>query len=197
MSVWEWFFAAAVAVVAVLAVFLAIAAMSRRRTKRLRERFGPEYERTVDQVGDQRAAEKELVARKRERDKLDVVALSPEARERYAGTWRRVQTAFVDYPASAVRDADRLVTDVMRDRGYPIDDTERQMSDISVDHPQLVDDYRVAHGIYLAQGEGDVGTEEQREAFVHYRALFEQLLGPDEPGPETDEASDRPKEARA
>jgi hypothetical protein len=158
----------------------------------LKEHFGPEYERAVGETGDQSAAEKELVARQRNRQKLDIVALGPESRARYAQHWRAVQTAFVDNPSSSVGDADRLVTEVMRERGYPIDDFDQRAADISVDHPDVVEHYRSAHVLHLAQERGDIGTEAQREAFVHYRALFEKLL---ENNLETD--NDRPKEARA
>jgi hypothetical protein len=197
MPVWVWFFAAAVIVViATLAIMVTRSAISRKRTHRLKQRFGPEYERTIGQVGKQRAAEKELAARERKRDKLDIVPLSPEAQEQYAATWRNVQTAFVDNPSSAVSDADRLVTRVMRDRGYPIDDFDQRASDISVDHPTVVENYRAAHSIYLAQEAGHVGTEDQREAFVHYRTLFEKLLEPDKE-PETIDGTDKQKEAQA
>jgi hypothetical protein len=196
MPVWGWFFSAAIVVLVVLAVIITRAAVNRRRTRRLKERFGPEYERTVGEVGEQRSAEKELVARERKRNKLDIVALSPEARERYAATWRTVQTAFVDEPASAVGEADRLVTEVMRERGYPIDDFEQRAADVSVDHPQVVENYRSGHSIYRSQEAGDLGTEDQREAFVHYRALFEELLEPDK-GLDTDKGKDKPEEARA
>ena len=101
-----------------------------------------------------------------------------------------MQTAFVDDPSSAVGDADRLVTEVMRERGYPVDDFDQRAADISVDHPQVVENYRAAHGIHLSQQKGDVGTEEQRQAFVHYRALFEKLL-------ETDNNTDKSQEASA
>jgi hypothetical protein len=103
-----------------------------------------------------------------------------------------VQTAFVDNPSNSVGDADRLVTEVMRERGYPVDDFEQRAADISVDHPDVVEHYRAAHTLHLAQEKGDIGTEAQREAFVHYRALFEKLL---ETEAETDE--DTHKEARA
>ena len=140
------------------------------------ERFGPEYERTVSEAGDQRAAEKELAARERKRGKLDIRPLSPKALEQYSIRWQAVQTAFVDNPSNAVGDADRLVTELMRERGYPVDDFEQQAADISVDHPTVVENYRAAHGIHLSQQNGDVGTERQRQAFVHYRTLFEKLL---------------------
>lgn len=191
MPVWGWvLIAAAIVVIAAVAIIVTRSANSRKRTERLKERFGPEYERTVGEAGEQSGAEDELAARERKRDKLDIIPLSPGAREKYADSWRTVQTAFVDNPSSAVGDADRLVTQVMRDRGYPIDDFDQRAADISVDHPKVVENYRTAHSIYLLQEEGDVGTEDQREAFVHYRALFEKLL-------ETDKDEDKPKEARA
>lgn len=191
MPVWGWvLIAAAIVVIAAVAIIVTRSANSRKRTERLKERFGLEYERTVGEAGEQSGAEDELAARERKRDKLDIVPLSPGAREKYADSWRTVQTAFVDNPSSAVGDADRLVTQVMRDRGYPINDFDQRAADISVDHPKVVENYRTAHSIYLLQEEGDVGTEDQREAFVHYRALFEKLL-------ETDKDEDKPKEARA
>jgi hypothetical protein len=180
MPVWSWFFIAAGVLIALTLILLAILSVTgRRKTRRLKEHFGAEYERTVDDAGDQRAAEQELVARQRKRQKFDVVALSEEAHERYANSWQTVQRAFVDNPAGAVGDADRLVTEVMSERGYPVDDFDQQAADISVDHPDMVEHYRAAHTLHLAQEKADIGTEAQRQAFVHYRALFEQLLGAD------------------
>jgi hypothetical protein len=193
MPAWSWIVIAVVVVIAVaLAAIVARSALRRKRTERLKEHFGPEYERAVGEAGDQGAAEKELVSRERQRQKLDIVALAPESRAKYAELWHGVQTAFVDDPARAVGDANRLVTQVMRDRGYPIDDFDQRAADISVDHPNVVEHYRAAHVLHLAQEQGDIGTEAQREAFVHYRALFEKLLETDL---ETDK--DTPKEARA
>ncbi|MDT5012141.1 MAG: hypothetical protein QOH57_3758 [Mycobacterium sp.] len=180
MPLWGWFFLIALVVLAALGLLLAFTGIGRRKTRLLKQQFGPEYDHTVDEVGEQRAAEKELAARKRERSKLDITELPHDARENYAATWRAVQISFVDQPASALVDADRLVSEVMRERGYPVDDFERRAADISVDHPDIVENYRSAHRICEAQGEGDSETEEQREAFVHYRALFEKLLGPAE-----------------
>ena len=180
MPVWSWFFIGAAVLIAVTLAWIAVLFVTgRKRTARLKEHFGPEYERAVGEAGDQRAGEEDLVARERKRHKLDIVALSPEAHARYAEHWRTVQTAFVDDPSGAVGTADRLVTQVMRDRGYPIDDFDQRASDISVDHPDVVEHYRAAHTLHLAQEEGNIGTEAQRQAFVHYRALFEQLLGAD------------------
>jgi dephospho-CoA kinase len=176
MPVWGWILIAAMVVVVAVVIVVAISASRRTRTARLKERFGPEYERTVFEAGEQKAAEKELAARERKRDKLDILPLAPEALQEYANRWRKVQTAFVDNPSSAVGDADRLVTEVMHERGYPVDDFDQQAADISVDQPGVVENYRAAHGIHLLQQKGDVGTEQQRQAFVHYRALFEKLL---------------------
>ena len=159
-----------------LVIVAASFASSRRKTERLKEHYGHEYERLVSEAGGQKAAEKELTARERKRDKLDIVPLKQSALSDFTTRWNQVQTAFVDNPATAVGVADRLVTEVMRERGYPVDNFDQRASDISVDHPQIVDNYRAAHGIHLSQERGEVSTEEQREAFVHYRALFEKLL---------------------
>jgi len=186
MPVWGWIVIAAIVVVAAVLLVVAIAASRRKRTERLQERFGPEYERAVVEAGDHKAAEKELAARERKRDKLDIRPLAPAALQGYTDRWRTVQTGFVDDPLTALGDADRLVSEVMRDRGYPVEDFDQRAADISVDHPSVVENYRAAHAIHLAQHNGNpsqqnraVGTEDQRQAFVHYRALFEKLLYPD------------------
>jgi hypothetical protein len=177
MPVWEWITVAALVVIVVAAVIVAATfASSRRKTQRLQEYYGREYERLVSETGDQKAAEKELKARERNRDKLDIVPLTPSALSDFTTRWHQVQTGFVDNPTTAVGVADRLVTEVMRQRGYPVDDFDQRAADISVDHPKIVENYRTAHGIHLSQEDGDVSTEQQREAFVHYRALFETLL---------------------
>jgi hypothetical protein len=176
MPIWAWFFVAAAVVVFVALIIVAAAASRRKRTAQLQERFGPEYERTVLETGEQKAAEKELAARERKRAKLDIVALTPESFAAYANRWEMVQTAFVDDPSSAVGEADRLVTEVMHERGYPVDDFGQRAADISVDHPDVVENYRAAHTLHEAQQRTDIGTEAQRQAFVHYRALFEELL---------------------
>jgi hypothetical protein len=175
MPVWGWVLVAAAVVIFALAIVIANKT-SRRNTERLKQRFGPEYERTLSEAGDEKAAEKELTERERKRDDLDIRPLTPAALDGYVNRWRAVQTAFVDHPSSAVGEADLLVTEVMRERGYPVDDFDRQAADISVDHPTVVENYRAAHDINLLQQKGDVGTEQQRQAFVHYRALFAKLL---------------------
>jgi hypothetical protein len=148
MPVWGWILIPAAVVIVAAVIVAAISARRRKRTHRLQEHFGPEYERTVLEAGEQRTAEKELAARERKRAKLDIVALTPEALEKYANRWQIVQTAFVDNPSSAVADADQLVTEVMRERGYPVDDFDQQAADISVDHPTVVENYRAAHNIH-------------------------------------------------
>ncbi len=192
MPNWGWILIAVLAVVAIGAIMTAArATSSRKRSEHLQEHFGPEYERVVGVSGDQRAAEEELAARERDRKKLDIVELSPDAQARYFTQWRAVQTAFVDNPSGALGDADRLVNEVMRERGYPVDDFEKRAADISVDHPHVVESYRAAHSTYTAQDSGDVATENQREAFVHYRSLFEKLLDTNK------NQNELPKEARA
>jgi len=168
----------AVLVIAVLAV-VAWSVGRRRRSSRLKERFGPEYDRAVGELGDERAAEAELAEREKKRKKLDIVELTPQARQEHEAMWLRVQTEFVDAPSDAVGRAERLVTRVMRERGYPIDDFEQRAADISVDHPDIVENYRSANAIYRAHPNGEINTEDARQAFVHYRALFDRLLGTD------------------
>jgi hypothetical protein len=146
----------------------------RIKTKRLKQHYGGEYEHLVSETGSEKGAVRELTTRERKRGKLDIVPLTPSALSDFSARWQQVQAGFVDDPASAVGVADRLVTEVMRERGYPVDDFDRRAADISVDHPQIVDNYRAAHGIHVSRQQAN--TEQQREAFVHYRALFEKLL---------------------
>jgi cytoskeletal protein RodZ len=163
-------------VVAVLVVVLAFFAARQRRSRKLRDQFGPEYDRTVAEAGDRKQAEARLEERTARRQRLDIVPLDPADRERYVEAWRQTQARFVDEPAEATREADRLITAVMRQRGYPIDDFEQRAADISVDHPQVVDDYRVAQAIVVANERSEASTEDLRQALVHYRSLFEELL---------------------
>jgi hypothetical protein len=166
----------AILVVLILLALLAIFAGRQRRSRKLQDTFGPEYDRTVEEAGDRRAAETELQERTERRAGFDIVPLEPEARARYIEAWRNTQAQFVDEPVEATREADRLITSVMRDRGYPVDDFEQRAADISVDHPQVVDDYRAAHAIAAANDRAEASTEDLRQALVHYRSLFEELL---------------------
>jgi hypothetical protein len=173
MPTWAWV-VIAVGAVALLAVLL-IAFSTRRRTNRLRTRFGPEYDRAVQQHGE-RGAASELDSRLERREHLDIRPLPPPAREQYRESWARVQAEFVDDPTAAVGEADDLVHRAMRERGYPMDDFEQRAADISVDHPQVVERYRSAHGIANRNANGEATTEDLRQAMKHYRALFDDLL---------------------
>jgi hypothetical protein len=147
-----------------------------RRSRRLRAQFGPEYDRLVREHHDRRQAERELEHRESRVQRLEIRSLGREERERYIRAWRAQQERFVEDPKSAVFDADRLVTDVMRARGYPMGDFEQRAADVSVDHPHVVQNYRVAREIVARYTRGDAGTEDLRKAMVCYRALFDELL---------------------
>jgi hypothetical protein len=179
MCTWIWI----VIGVAIAVVVLAIAAFAARqgRSRRLRRQFGPEYDRTVSDAPTRREAENVLAEREQRRNELDIRPLTPTARDRYLKEWRAVQSRFVDEPAGAVDDADSLVQSVMAERGYPMEHFDAQADLISVDHPVVVQNYRAAHTIHGAYGRGDAGTEDLRQAMVHYRALFEELLETAEP----------------
>lgn len=153
----------------------------RRRTEHLAHRFGPEYDRTVQRTGSRSRAEADLRAREKRVRKLDIVPLAPQDAQRFRMEWEGLQSRFVDAPRAVVAEADLLVRDVMMRRGYPMGDFESQAGDISVDHPQVVEHYRAAHEIALRDRRGEADTEDLRQAFVHYRALFSELLEVGEP----------------
>jgi cytoskeletal protein RodZ len=184
-------------VVAVLVVVLAFFAARQRRSRKLRDQFGPEYDRTVAEAGDRKQAEARLEERTARRQRLDIVPLDPADRERYVEAWRQTQARFVDEPAEATREADRLITAVMRQRGYPIDDFEQRAADISVDHPQVVDDYRAAQAIAAANERSEASTEDLRQALVHYRSLFEELLEVDRTDDDRADDDRQPYDGRA
>ena len=169
-----------IVLIVVAIVLIALAAMliaRRKRTERLQTTFGPEYDRAVAEKGGARRAEAELEARRRRRSALEIRPLTPAARDRYMGSWQQAQSRFVDSPSEAVREADALVQTVMRERGYPVNDFEQRVTDVSVDHPAVAQNYRAAHGISLANEHGEASTEDLRQAMVHYRSLFDELLG--------------------
>ncbi len=184
-------------VVLVLAALIVGAAVAwfvahRRKSHHLRERFGPEYDHAVRNNGGRLRAEKELEAREARVRTLDIRPLVPADRERFAREWKEVQARFVDDPLIAVAEADRLVDEVMRERGYPVGNFEQRASDVSVDHPRVVEHYRAAREVALRARQGKANTEELRQAMVHYRTLFEDLLaephagdGVAEPAPTT------------
>jgi hypothetical protein len=167
-----------VIVVAVIAVAVAafVIIRNRRSSESLRRRFGPEYERTVRETGDVRKAEATLQARAARVERLHIRPLTPEDTNRFSDEWRTVQAQFVDDPANAVTQADRLVGEVMTARGYPVADFERRVEDISVDHPNVVMNYRAARDIAEQHARHAASTEDLRQAMVHYRALFSELL---------------------
>ena len=175
-----------VVAVVVLAV-LAYLVVQRQRSEGLRKQFGPEYDQAVRQHGDARRAEAELAARQKRVEALNIRPLAPEERDRFAEAWRSTQAHFVDNPAAAITEADQLVNQVMQARGYPVGDFEQRAADISVDHPQVVTNYRAARAIAQANRAGKAGTEELRQALVHYRGLFEDLLRAEEPQPDRKE----------
>jgi len=164
---------AVVVVVIAVGVFLYI---RRRRSDNLRKQFGPEYKRAVDQYGDQRKAEAALAAREERVRNLDIRGLTADEQSRFSDTWKRTQARFVDEPSRAVSEADGLVKELMQARGYPVGDFEQRAADISVDHPNVVTNYRAAREIAVRNKSGKATTEDLRQAMVHYRSLFEELL---------------------
>jgi FtsZ-interacting cell division protein ZipA len=194
MATWVWIVIAAAAVIVVLGVIWSV--MRKQRSRALRDTFGREYDRTVEHAGGRRVAEKELRERQKQHDKLDIRPLAPESRERYIRRWRSTQSRFVDDPKDAVAEADALVQDVMQERGYPVDDFDRRVADISVEHPDLVEKYRTADGIARKAERNEASTEELRHSVRHYRALFSELLETDDNGVEDIDEVDSRGEAR-
>jgi hypothetical protein len=187
---WVW-----VLIVIGIAALLAVVvwrAFARRQTGRLQEQFGPEYDRTVDSAESRRKAEAELQAREQRRQELEIRPLTEAARMRYVESWRTTQGQFVDDPGGAVQSADSLIQSVMADRGYPVEDFDQRAADVSVDHPQVVENYREGHRLARESADGDGSTESLRQAMRHYRALFDELVEPaaDEPAARERAASD-------
>jgi hypothetical protein len=166
-----------IAVVVVLAVIVVAMVVTRRKSGRLHSTFGSEYDRTVQATGNRREAERDLSGRVERRKQLSIVPLPEQAREQYIAQWQRVQTSFVDAPVESVRQADVLVSQVMTDRGYPIAEFDQRADDVSVDHANVIENYRSAHAISVASGQGQADTEVLRRAMTQYRELFDELLG--------------------
>ena len=171
---WIWI---AVAVAAVVVIALIAIGLRRKRTADLREHFGTEYDRAIRAKGSRTAAEEELVSRAEEVKSYDIRPLSVRERDRYRDEWARVEQRFVDRPATAVVEADELIVEVMRTRGYPMGDFEKHASALSVHYPNVVEHYRDGHAIIERQGRGETSTEDLRQAVLHYRTLFEELVG--------------------
>ena len=162
-----------VVVVLALAGFIYI---QRNRSDKLRSRFGPEYERAIADSGGKGKAEAQLLEREKRVKSLSIRPLEPADRERFSKSWTGLQTEFVDDPERSIGHADSLLADVMSARGYPVSDFEQLSADISVDHPAVVQNYRAAHDIALRLGRGEANTEDLRQAMIHYRSLFEDLV---------------------
>jgi FtsZ-interacting cell division protein ZipA len=170
-----------IALVVIALIVLAVGAWMysrQQRSKKLKENFGPEYERTLRQTDrDKGQAERELVRRQKRVEKLNLRELTPDERTRFAQAWQQTQARFVDEPKVAIKDADTLIIEVMQAIGYPMSDFERRADDISVTHAEVVPHYRAAHAMAERNQTGEASTEELRQAFVHYRALFDEMLG--------------------
>lgn len=157
---------------------------NRRRSDHLRERFGSEYERQVEEVGSRSKAEADLAEREKRVSKLTIVPLSPADQDRFLDRWTKVQATFVDDPERSIDYADALLAEVMTARGYPISDFDQRAGDISVDHPNVVQHYRAGHDIAVRHSQGKASTDDLRQALIHYRALFEELVTERAPQPE-------------
>jgi len=175
-----WILVALAAAAIVIVATIASRRRARLRSARLRERFGPEYERAVLEFGSAARAERELAGRARRVEHLRFQELSDADRATFTASWSRIQAQFVDNPAAAVVSANELIKEVMRARGYPSDDFEQRVADLSVDHAAVVQHYRAARALSDSNRNGQINTEELRQAVVHYRALFADLL--QEPG---------------
>jgi hypothetical protein len=172
----QWIIVAGVVVVALLAVAAWLFSRKKKQSERLQQRFGPEYGRTVGELGGRTKAELELKAREKRVEQLSITPLSPPEAARFAQAWNALQGRFVDDPKGVVVQADQLVRELMLKRGYPMGDFERRAADISVDHPAVVENYRAAQAIAARDERGEADTEELRKAVVHYRVLFDEML---------------------
>jgi len=164
------------AIVVLLMLVVGLLLTRKRRSEKLEEKFGPEYQRTVEDTGSRAKAEAELLARQKRVDKLNIVPLTPAEADRFAQAWKSLQSRFIDSPQGVLFEADQLVRDLMQRRGYPMGDFDHRAADISVHHPVVVNHYRAAHDIALRDQRGEADTEALRQAVVHYRALFAELL---------------------
>lgn len=176
-----WIILAGVVVLVAIALAVWSSYKKKKQSRRLQERFGPEYGRSLDDLGSRTKAESELKAREKRVELLTIVPLSPSDAARFSQTWKDLQGRFVDNPKGAVVQAGHLVRELMQKRGYPMGDFERRAADISVDHPEVVAHYREAQAIAVRDERGEADTEDLRKAVVHYRALFDELLEVREP----------------
>lgn len=172
---------ALIAVIVVLGIavlgLIGYIVMRNRKSEELRSRFGPEYDRTLKETGDKTRAEAALSERQKRVERLTLKPLTPQDTARFRESWSRVQTRFVDDPRGAVTEADQLLGEVMSTRGYPVGNFEQQAADISVHHPRVVENYRAGHEIAMRHSKGEASTEDLRQAMIHYRTLFAELVG--------------------
>jgi len=166
-----------VLVLVIVGGILGLVFAGRRRSERLHDQLGPEYDRTVQAMGGEKKAQTELEERRKHVEALDIRPLSASERERCLADWTAAQSRFVDEPGQAIGDADRLIMQVMQMRNYPVSDFEQRAADISVNYPVLVTNYRAAREIAVKNELHQADTEELRQAMIHYRSLFEELLG--------------------
>jgi hypothetical protein len=186
-----------IVVILVVAALAAYFIYRKRQSRRLADRFGSEYAHAVEELGSRSKAEEELRRREARVEALDIVALAPGEAARFSREWKRLQAEFVDNPAGVVGQADQLVRELMQQRGYPMGDFEHRAADISVDHPDVVSNYRAAQEIRARNLRGEVDTEELRKAVVHYRALFDELLEVEPQANPRERMPARPVEARS
>ena len=181
MDTFAWI---AIVVGVLAAAVLILYLVKQSRSRGLQRDFGPEYDRTMARAGDRGLAESDLRERRDRVSALDVRPLSRSDHDRFTSEWTKVQAEFVDTPSEAVTDADRLIQQVMATRGYPVEDFDRRAADVSVEHPEVVENYRSAHSIAVkeAREDGDADTEALRKAMVYYRSLFDELLVVDDAG---------------
>ncbi len=165
-----------VLVLVIIGAILGSVFARRRRSEKFHDQFGPEYDRTVQTMGDEKKAQTELDERRKHVEALDIRSLSVNERGRYLADWTAVQSKFVDEPGQAIVEADRLIMEVMQVRAYPVSDFEQRAADISVNYPALVSNYRAAREIAIKNKQHQADTEELRQAMIYYRSLFEELL---------------------
>lgn len=189
MTETAWIVAAVV--VAAIIIIGGLVWSRRQRSEHLRERFGPEYDRAVAAKGDRAKAEADLAEREKRVEKLRIRPLEANERREFIDRWSQVQARFVDDPPRAVAFADALLGEVMKARGYPVSDFEQRSGDLSVDHPVVVEHYHKAHDIALRHQHGKASTEDLRQAMIHYRALFDNLVGAEAPAPSTIRESEK------
>lgn len=175
-----WIILAIVAILAIGGWLL----YNKRQSDHLRSRFGSEYDRQVEEKGSRSKAEADLAEREKRVSKLSIRPLSPADQDRFLDRWTKVQATFVDDPERSIDYADALLAEVMSARGYPVSDFDQRAGDISVDHPNVVQHYRAGHDIAVRHSRGEASTDDLRQALIHYRSLFEELVTERQPEPE-------------